>query len=97
MRLPSGALITEQDLDFLQDLLKPQKNKVVSNGACWYCNNGHDRQHIDLGALSYDLCECGASISELAKKNGRKLPYAKLGAEFARAIGAPKRNPKAML
>jgi hypothetical protein len=98
MRLPSGALITEEDLDFLTELLKPVKTKKNGyNEHCWYCGNGHDMIPIE-DIHPYKVCSCGASIVPIiSKRKPAKSRYSKLASEFARAIGAPKRNPKVMI
>jgi len=93
MRLPSGAMITEEDLDFMIALIKPPKVTKQTDVPCWYCENGHDRQHIELGHLSYDLCECGASIIPLPKRRRvRRLPYAGLAGQI-NAVLARNYNP----
>ena len=85
MILPSGTGITEEDYNYLVSIIKPKKQKANDQKPCWYCLNGHDREHIDLGLMSYDLCECGASIIDLPNRRVRKsLPYAAM----AREIGA---------
>jgi len=84
MKLPSGVWITKEDYVYLESIIKPVKSKKVSIDGCWYCSNGHDRHHFDLGLMSYDLCECGATIIPLPKKRKvTKSAYAKLASEVA--------------
>ena len=72
MILPSGAGITQADYEYLVSIIKPVKKRALAQVPCWYCGNGHDRQHIELGLMSYDLCECQASISVLLKSRAVK-------------------------
>ena len=72
MQLPSGAWITETDYNYLVNIIKPAKKKRELQTPCWYCGNGHDRQHIELGLMSYDLCECKASIVVIPKRKAMK-------------------------
>lgn len=105
MKLPSGATITKEDYEYLVGIIKPRKQTTQDSMPCWYCSNGHDRQHIDLGLLSYDLCECGASIITWPhRKRKARMPYAKLAAEVTTIMKrnynptvASKNKTKAML
>ena len=88
MILPSGAGITQADYEYLVSIIKPVKKKQEAQAPCWYCANGHDRRYIDLGLMSYDLCECGASISVLPrakaiKKTANQRLAAEIGKRFA--------------
>ncbi len=73
MTLPSGATITQEDYNYLVSIIKPAKKIKLNETPCWYCANGHDKQHIDLGLQSYDLCECGASTVVIPKHKTLKL------------------------
>jgi len=101
MRLPSGVLITEQDYNYLVAIIKPPKVKTQATAPCWYCGNGHDRQHID-DLHSYDLCECGASIVIWSKKKARTATAnqrlaRQLGAKFAPYHQANVRTMKVLI
>lgn len=98
MRLPSGTILTTEDLAYLKTVLVPVKKKAaVGQVPCWYCGNGHDRQHV-VCVHPYDMCECGASIIIWSRKTRAKaLPHAKLAGEFASIIGNVRSKPKRMI
>jgi len=85
MRLPTGKTLTQEELDYVISVIKPPKRKPNNSELpCWYCDNGHDRRHIDMGVMSYDICQCGASIVILPKRRTKSIsPNARL----ARQIG----------
>jgi len=85
MILPSGTGITQADYDYLVSIIKPKRVKPEAQAPCWYCNNGHDRQYIEMGHLSHDLCECGATITYHPKHKTRK---ANPNAALAKELGA---------
>lgn len=94
MRLPTGKILTREELEYVIKAIKPTKPKVNSAKLpCWYCGNGNARQHHTIGGHPFDLCDCGASIIIWSKKKRtRKMPYAKLAGEV-NAIMRANYNP----